>query len=143
MNRSFEEQVSREHFVVRVEEISIDGIWGTHPYNQEMISFFALPHIISIHEEVELDPSDPEHAQMIKDYESKTGKKIVGDIKAKGITEPVKQKEPAKQNGLLNIIEKPSEATSEGDATFVDITSLENLVEQTKRGYKAYDEFKK
>ena len=74
MNRSFDETISREHFVIRVQTLNSDGVWGTHPYNNELVSFFALPHIISIHQEVELDLNNPEHQGMIKEYEEKTAK---------------------------------------------------------------------
>ena len=38
MNRAFDEQVNREHFVIMVEELTADGIWGTHPYNDELVA---------------------------------------------------------------------------------------------------------
>lgn len=116
MNRSFDEQISREHFVVHVQDISVDGVWGTHPYNEDLLSFFAMDHIISIHQEIELDPEDPEHAKMINEYEERTGEKAKPDIKG----------EPK---------ETPSE---EGVATFVDIDSLEALAENTKRTMDAH-----
>jgi hypothetical protein len=137
MNRSFDESISREHFVVRVQQISMDGVWGTHPYNDEMLSVFMMPHIISIHEEVELDPSNPDHAQMIAEYEKKTGQKIKPDIK---------KLEPAKPTtgSLLPVLKetpvsKIDESVDTGDATFVDIESLENLAEISSRSLKAYD----
>jgi hypothetical protein len=137
MNRAFDESISREHFVVRVEEVNVDGIWGTHPYNNDMVSFFAMQHIISIHEEVELDPNNPEHAEMIKEYEKKTGKKIKPDIGKL-------PKQEKKQTEILPIIEESpafevDEASNTGDATFIDIASLERLAEQTKRTFDAYD----
>ena len=137
MNRSFDEKVSREHFVVIVKEIDIDGIWGIHPYNSELISFFNLEHVISIHQEEVIDPSNPEHIQMIKEFEQKTGKKINGDLKNSPPLE-VKEKE------LFNILkEKPpvSENTDTGDSMFVDIESLERLAENTHRAFKEYDSF--
>lgn len=135
MNRSFNEQISREHFVVRIEEINVDGVWGTHPYNQEMISFFAMSHIISIHQEVELDPNNPEHAEMIKEYENKSGQKIKPDLKKNNVTQkktealPIIEESPVFDVGYSNT----------GDSSFVDITSLERLAEQTKRTFDAYD----
>jgi hypothetical protein len=139
MNRSFDERISREHFVVRVREVNIDGIWGTHPYNDDMVSFFSTAHIISIHQEVELDPSNPEHAEMIADYEKKTGQKVKPDVGK--IPEKKADKKSAE---LMPIIEtspvsKVDEDLSTGDATFVDIASLERLAESTKRSFDAYD----
>tara|TARA_Y100000034_G_C6685917_1_gene301762 strand:- start:169 stop:636 length:468 start_codon:yes stop_codon:yes gene_type:complete len=128
MNRSFDEQISREHFVIRVEDIGADGIWGTHPYNQDVVSFFSMNHIISIHEEFELDPNNPEHAQMIKEYEEKTGEKLTGDIESKSTDLP--------------IIDAPKEtppSDDEGGLTFVDIRSLEKLAEHSKKQFAAKD----
>lgn len=132
MNRAFNEQTSREHFVVRIQTINSDGIWGTHPYNEDLTSFFALSHIISIHQEVELDLNNPEHQQLVKDYEQKTGKKLKGDI------EHI-QANLESNSDLLPIINETSPAESTGDATFVDIANLEVLAEQSKRTFDAED----
>jgi hypothetical protein len=120
MNRSFDEQISREHFVVHIEEITSDGIWGTHPYNNELLSFFAMEHIISIHQEIQLDPSNPEHAQMIKDFEDRTGKTATPDIQGVPKETPPDSEEP---EGM----------------TFVDIDNLEALAETTKRTLEAQE----
>jgi hypothetical protein len=132
MNRSFDEIISREHFVVRIQSINSDGVWGTHPYNDELISFFSFPHIISIHQEVELDPENPQHQQMIKEYEEKTGKKIKPDI----IKNNIEKKE------LLPILEQKKSPVPEkntGDLNFVDISNLENLAAQSKKTFDAED----
>lgn len=124
MNRDFGEKIAREHFVVRVREINVDGIWGLHPYNPSLVSYFALPHIISIHEETELHPENPEHAQMIQDYEERTGEKLKGDL----------------------IGERPKEAETppaSSDGVFIDIESLERLAQQTKHTIDAYDKSRK
>jgi hypothetical protein len=120
MNRSFDEKISREHFVIRVQEINPDGIWGTHPYNDEMVSFFAMAHIISIHEEIELDPSDPEHAKLIEEYEERKGKKATPDIQGEPKQKPSDSEEP------------------EGGMMFVDLDNLEELAENTKRSFDVY-----
>ena len=134
MNRSFDEKISREHFVVRIGEITVDGIWGTHPYNHEMVSFYAMNHIISIHQEIELDPNNPEHAEMIKEYEKKTGKKIKPDIKKNSNKEE-----------LLPVLDdvpiSSSEDISEGNATFIDIENLEKLAENSRRAFDAHDNY--
>lgn len=125
INRHFEEMIAREHFVVRVDEINPDGIWGAHPYNPDLVSFFALPHVVSVHEEVELNPNNPEHKRMIEEYEERTGKKLHSDLKG----------EPT---------ETPSqEESEEGGMAFVDIESLEKLAEQTKRTFDARDRLSK
>lgn len=127
MNRSFDEKIAREHFVIRVQEINQDGVWGTHPYNPDLISFFAFPHIVSIHEEVELDPNNPEHQKMIKDYEDQTGKKLKSDLQGSPKPEPP-IKEPS-----------PGPQPDEGSAVFVDIEGLEKLAAQTKRAFDTRD----
>lgn len=118
MNRSFDEKISREHFVIRIEAIDEDGIWGTHPYNNDIVSYFNMSHIISMHEEFEIDPSDPEHAKMIEEFEEETGNKFNPDFE---------QKETA-----------PSPEEPEAEVTFVDIENLEKLAENTKRNFDQY-----
>lgn len=145
MNRAFDEKISREHFVVRIEEVGPDGIWGTHPYNEEMISFYAMPHIISVHTEIELDPNNPEHAEMIREYEKKTGQKIKPDLGPKlGVSSRgVGEAAPTKQMQLPVLDKAPvpvvDETNDTGDSTFVDIVNLERLAEQTRRTFDAYD----
>lgn len=119
MNRSFDEQISREHFVVRVQDVNPDGIWGTHPYNHDMVSYYSMNHIISIHQEIELDPNNPEHAQMIKDYEERTGVTAEPDIHGTPKEKP------------------PEPESSEGSVAFVDIENLEELAESTRRNFEA------
>jgi len=116
VNRQFDELRAREHFVVRVGEITSDGVWGTHPANG-MVSFFPIEHIVSIAEEIELDVNNPEHAQMIQEYEKKTGKKIESDIGHK----------PPKREKVLE--------PEEEQAPFVDINNLEALAAQTRQQY--------
>lgn len=117
-NRNFTELLAREHFVVRVQEITVDGIWGTHPANN-LVSFFAMPHIMSIIEEAELDPNNPEHAQMIKEFEQRSGQKLESDIKpiSPQIMEASKQKAPQ-------------------EVPFVDIRNLEVVAQQAQDAVK-------
>lgn len=142
MNRAFDEQISREHFVIRVQTINSDGVWGVHPYNQELVSFFTLPHIISIHQEVELDSSNPEHASMIKEYEDRTGQKIQSDLKMRSNTP-----EPTASGDLLPVLDKKPvpepEELGPGDATFVDIKNLEVLAEKSKKTFDIEDSLNK
>ena len=141
MNRSFDERISREHFVVLIQEIDSDGIWGTHPYNPDLVSYFNVEHVISIHQEEVIDPSNPEHIEMIKEFEQKTGKKVQGDLKNSPKIEVAPKVE---KKDLLTILkEKPPvpSSPSTGDATFVDIESLERLAEDTRRAFDQYDSF--
>lgn len=133
MNRSFDEKISREHFVVRVSKVDADGVWGVHPYNSELISFFALPHIISIHQEIELDPNNPEHKEMIEEYQNRTGKELKPDLI------PVKTSEPKDLLPVIDNKKSPTEQNSVGDATFVDIANLEALAAQSKKTFDAED----
>ncbi len=126
MNRTFDEKIAREHFVTIVEDITTDGIWGSHPYNPEMFNFYFMNHIISIHEEAVLDPNNPEHAEMIQEFEQKTGKKTQGDLKAP-LSLPVLTESP------------PAPKSTDGDSAFVDIDTLERLAEHVKNQYDTYD----
>ena len=136
MNRAFDEKISREHFVVNIQQIDSDGVWGVHPYNPELVSFFSLEHVISIHQEEVIDPTNPEHIKMIKEFEEKTGKKIQSDL-----NQPVVDLPPEPKKSLLNIIESDPDplfdasANQAGDSTFVDIESLQRLAEETQRAF--------
>jgi hypothetical protein len=127
MNRSFEESISREHFVVRVRSVTPDGIWGEHPYNPTVLSYFCINHMISIHQEVELDPKNKDHAKMMNDFEEKTSTKLKGDL------------QPVIKKMELPIIEASPEPEADGDAEFIDIATLEKLVVHTKRTFDAQD----
>ena len=115
VNRDFDELRAREHFVARINTITTDGIWGIHPHS-DMVTFYQWEGVIGICEEIELDPNNPEHAQMIQEYEEKTGKKLDSDLtsqnETKEDTSPLSQEVP-----------------------FVDISQLENLAAETKLRY--------
>lgn len=119
--RQFDELRSREHYVVLVEEIGSDGLWGKHPYRKTM-SFFPIESIVFIQEEQELNPNDPEHREMIETYEKQTGKKILSDISPK-IAPQIKKQEPQE----------------EVPVTFVDADQLDRLIKQTKMSYVHHD----
>lgn len=109
-----------EHFVVRVQEINSDGVWGHHPHSG-MLSFFAMPHIILIAQEIELNPENPEHAQILQEYEQRTGKKVESDLgTVQEQTAPPKEEVP-----------------------FVDIDYLESLAAQTKMQDQNMEDYKK
>ena len=120
-NRIFDEVTAREHYVVRIVDINQDGVWGHHPYNNELFSFFAMEQIVSIHQEVELNPNNPEHLRMIEEYEQRTGTKLKSDLR-----------------GAPDTKEEPSQEDQEG-GIFVDIESLEKLAAQTKKTFDMYD----
>ena len=124
INRDFDEVRSREHFVVKVREIDIDGLWGTHPYN-DTVSFFPLSEIKLITEETVLDPNNPEHARMIQQYQDKTGETIVSDVSphlAPTVSPPL-QSVDTDDTGLGNL---------QPESAFVDIKHLTALAKQTK-----------
>jgi hypothetical protein len=121
INRQFTEEQAQKHFVIRVQEISEDGIWGTDPFNSDIVSFFAMAHIVSILQEVELDPDNPEHAQMLKEFEEKTGKPFEPDLGPnKKAPQPMCAEEPADDSNM-----------------FVDIKDLSRLAAQTKAAFDA------
>lgn len=77
-----------------------------------------MPHIISIHQEIELDPDNPEHAAMIKEYEEKAGKKAHSDLRGEPKQKPSDPQEP------------------EGSMTFIDIQHLEKLADTTRKAFE-------
>lgn len=120
INREFDELRSREHFVIQVQEVTTDGIWGTHPH-RKTLSFFPMHAVLLVQEEQVLDPSNPEHKIMIEEFEQKTGKKVASDIGPHII--------PTK--------EAPKEASLSG--SFVNIDQLSAMAKETKRNYAVYD----
>lgn len=127
INRHFDEKIMRDHYAVRVGEVTLDGIWGVHP-EHDIMSFFPMQHIVSIHEELELNMSNPEHKKLVEEYEKKSGKKP--DIQYND-----------EKKSLLPVIEKktPPPVEDEGDdkVTFVDIEALTNLAKHTKKSFDA------
>lgn len=67
VNRQFDEETAKRHFIIRVREIDLDGIWGTNLVTGT-ICFFAMDSIQSIQEELELNPQNPEHMSLIEGY---------------------------------------------------------------------------
>jgi len=134
INRQFNEQIARDHYAIRVGEITLDGIWGVHP-EHDIVSFFPMDHIVSIHEEMELNMNNPEHKKIVEDYEKKYGKKP--DIKF----------DDTGKEELLPIIQpkkEPSVSTYEGvdtdgedKVTFVDIAAISQLAKHTKNTHEA------
>lgn len=136
--REFDEARSREHFVVRVLEITPDGILGEHPYNSTK-SFFFVNHIQFIQEEIELDPTNPNHAEMIKEYEKKTGHKVESDLKPPA---PV-AKPKTKELPVIDIQEALRDESTGGDSVFIEIASIEKLADEAKKRWDRYDQFSK
>jgi len=66
---SLSEEHAREYFVARITSVDTDGIWGTHP-SSHMASFFPLSYVVSIVEEMELDPKNPKHLALIEKMEN-------------------------------------------------------------------------
>ena len=120
INRQFEEHQSREYFTIVVELINVDGIWGSHPY-QKTKSFFLWSSILSINEEVVLDPNNPDHQKVIEEYEKKNNKKATSDLNP----------------SLLSSSHSPNESEPPKDAFFIDINKLNKLAEDTKKVYSS------
>jgi hypothetical protein len=122
INREFNETFAREHFVVEVQEIGRECLWGTHPYNGT-VAYFPMSYIISIQEEVVLDPvNNPDHRKMIEDYEKQSGKKVVSDVSPH--LAPTSKTEPVVK-----------EQTPPQEAAFVDIRRLTALAKDSKEGF--------
>jgi hypothetical protein len=121
INRDFSEDQCRDHFVVEIGDICMDGVWAIHPISRT-VSFFALESIMMIQEEVVLDPSNPVDQKAIDEYEKKTGAKVVGDLDPRPAeTAPV----------------------SDGSLNFVDIKKIQSLAKETRRNYDRMDFFEK
>ena len=137
VNRTFKEEISRQHFVIRVGEITEDSVWGCR-LDEKSAVWFPMSEVISIQQEQELDPSNPEHQEMIKQFEERSGKKLKSDI---NFNLPTKEVAP-KSFDLPIMGQKKSEPIdpSQGDSTFVDIEALESLARKSRKGYKIIDE---
>lgn len=133
--RTFTEQQSREYYTTIVQEIGKDGVWGVHPQFGN-VAFYAMSAIQSIHEEVALDPNNPEHAKLLQEYYDETGKVPVSDVSPHKTPElPIIQREkPAAE---------PTPAAGEEEVPFVDINNLAQLARQTKKNYDNYEKVQK
>jgi hypothetical protein len=77
-NRQFDEDTARQHYVIRIKQITSDGIWGENLFTHTL-AFFAMEHVISIQQELELDPKNPEHVKIIeKHMPPEEAKAVVG-----------------------------------------------------------------
>lgn len=136
--RTFTDRLWREHYAVRVNEINGDGLWGEHPYSKTK-SFFFAEQIVFIQEEVELDPKNPLHAKMIKDYEDQTGEKIFSDVSphlAPSIDHAVDLEEVVEEPDMIPAMAKekaPQIEEPEQESVFVDIDLLDQLAKATKQ----------
>ena len=128
--RNFDELRAREHFVVRVEDIDTDGLWGTHPYNGT-VSYFPQEAIRLITEEIVLDPNNPEHAKMMKEYQEKTGKPIMSDVSPH--LAPSLQTEPVPVEPTIETPEEPA---------FVDINAMSMMARKAKTALLAMEDHK-
>lgn len=137
VNRNFDEKMSREHFVIRVGEITADSIWGIR-MDENGAVWFSTDQVVGIQEEQELDPNNPEHKKMIEEFEKRSGKKMKSDIGSFG-----QPPEPPKSVELpiMGQQKSPPPKQEDGDTTFVDINSLEELAKKTKRSYDMMDKF--
>ena len=130
--RSFDEVRAREHFVVTVQDIDCDGLWGTHPYNNT-VSYFPLESIKLITEEVVLDPNNSEHARMIQEYQERTGKKVVSDVSPHlAPTIEPKSETPPEIPLIVEDEEEPQPA-------FVDVSHMTSMARSAKQAAKAMD----
>lgn len=135
--RTFTDRLWREHYAVRVKEITTDGLWGEHPYSKTT-SFFFAEQIVFIQEEIELDPNNPMHAKMIKDYEDQTGEKILSDVSphlAPSIDYKVDIDDVVEDPDMLPVMvkEKAPVEEPEDESVFVDIASLDELAKFTRQ----------
>jgi len=133
VNRHFNEQQAREHFVIEIEEINLDGVWGFHPFYGNS-SFYPWSHIVGIYEEIVLDPNNPDHLKLIEEFQKKTGKEVLSDV-SPHLTPPMSN------TVSIQSVETPSsdpilEEPDDGKITFVDIQKLARLAKKTKKDYE-------
>jgi len=143
--KTFTDRVWREHYAVRITEITQDGIWAEHPYAKTR-SFFVAEQVVFIQEEVELDPKNPMHAKMIRDYEDQTGEKIFSDVSphlAPTVDYGEVEMDDIAEPGMLPVLAKQKQAPIKEPAVeetvFVDIESLDALAKFTKEQSKIKD----
>jgi hypothetical protein len=98
--------------ITRIQGITKDGIFGVDPHHPDLLNFYMFEHIISIHEELELHPDNPAHAEIIQSLEKK---QVIPEE-----DEPVEEKKP-------NV------------ASFIDINELTNLAKTTRQTYETLD----
>jgi hypothetical protein len=115
-----------EHHVVRIDEITSDGVWAEHPY-QLTKSFFTMDHIVFIQEEQELDPTNPVHAKMMKEYEKTTGEKLQSDV-SPYLAPEIPEEVEAELEGI--------EPEEEKEGVFIDIDALDALAKEAKRQHE-------
>ena len=115
----FDEETARQHFTLRVQDVDPEGLWGTN-LTTDTVSFFRWQHIMAIQQELELNPEDPKHAELIQHYEQKQEQQV----------------EPAAPacTGCGSQSDVPA-ASQPGDATFINIDSLTQLARQTRHSY--------
>lgn len=110
-NRDFNEKQSIDYFVCRIIEVTSDGLLGIHPLNGTF-SYYKFDYIMSIHQEMELDPNNPDHMKLLEEMEKMSNGP--GDVHPMSI--------------------KPKE-TPNNEPAFVDIKGLENLAKTSKEFY--------
>jgi hypothetical protein len=137
VNRNFNEQMAREHFVIRIGEISQDSVWGIR-LDEKAAVWFRTDQIIGIQEEMELDPNNPEHKKMIEEFEKRSGKKMKSDISSFGVP-PEPEKKKSVELPIMGQEKSPPPKQEDGDTTFVDISAIEKLAKQTKQSYNMMD----
>lgn len=138
VNRGFKEDVARQHFVIRVGEITDESVWGCR-LDERAAVWFPMHEVISIQEEQELDPTNPEHKALIQRFEETSGKKFKGDVE---FGAPKAEATPPKALDLPILGQKKPEPVDQGqgDSVFVDIEALEALARKSQRAYKTLAE---
>lgn len=118
--RTFSERIWREYYAVRILKIDKEAIYAEHPYTK-VKSFFFLEDVISLQEEVEIDPNNPEHRKLIDEYQKQTGKKIVSDVSPHLAPDVPLESEDQ--------IEQLDQDDNGDEAVFVDIEALDELIQ--------------
>lgn len=130
INRNFKEETLRDHYVIFVEEINEDGVFGHHPYYNNR-SYYPLESIISIHQEIMVSKQEAEK------LEKMAGKKMPSDMKLPGEM-PKPTPENSTSFASLEEIVEVAKITKEKErvaknSPFATLLNINNLVEEAKQ----------
>lgn len=136
INRNFTEEILRDHYVVFVEEINEDGVFGYHPYYNTR-SYYPLSSIISIHEEIVVSKKEAEKLEEI------AGKKMPSDVRFPGELPKATPENSTSFANLEEIVEvakitKEKERVTENNS-FATLLNIENLTKEAQQAKNNYN----
>lgn len=121
LNRQYGEKERIDYFVGRLISGDRDGFTIAHPMTGAR-SYFSHKGVVGIAEEIELDPANPEHADMIRKYQENKTKQA-----AKVVAPPAPP--PPQQEDLHQ--------TEIDNSPFVDVAAIQELAKRAKSTFKS------